>query len=121
MSVPEPDSQRSVASDAAQAGAPGGVAGLSRWPHFILALLAVCGSLVDLRGAGVPADATPGIRSWEVRPGPGAKAGFTLLSPASTGVWFTNLLRGDLALTNAVAHNGSGVALGDVDGDGWQD
>ncbi|HYV34060.1 MAG TPA: FG-GAP-like repeat-containing protein, partial [Gemmataceae bacterium] len=24
-------------------------------------------------------------------------------------------------MTNAVAHNGSGVAIGDVDGDGWQD
>jgi len=53
--------------------------------------------------------------------GPGTRAGFTLLVPAQTGVTFTNLLRGDLSLTNAVAHNGSGVAVGDVDGDGWPD
>jgi hypothetical protein len=49
------------------------------------------------------------------------RTGFTLLAPAQTGVTFTNLLRGDLALTNAVAHNGSGVAIGDADGDGWPD
>ncbi len=51
----------------------------------------------------------------------GGKAGFTLMNPTNTGVWFTNQLRGDAYLTNAVAHNGSGVAIGDVDGDGWQD
>ena len=54
-------------------------------------------------------------------PGSGGKAGFTLQDPALTGVRFTNQLGGDLALTNAVAHNGSGVAIGDIDGDGWQD
>ncbi len=49
------------------------------------------------------------------------KTGFTLMNPESTGVHFTNVLRGDAFLTNAVAHNGSGVALGDIDGDGWVD
>ncbi len=49
------------------------------------------------------------------------KTGFTLMKPEQTGVWFTNVLQGDAYLTNAVAHNGSGVALGDVDGDGWTD
>ena len=69
---------------------------------------------------GVSADSS-GVRSWDVYPGTGDRVGFTLLSPATTGVRFTNILTGDLSLTNAVAHNGSGVALGDVDGDGWQD
>src|SRR5262245_2454243 len=62
-----------------------------------------------------------GFRSTEVSPGTGGKAGFTLINPNATGVWFTNVLQGDAFLTNAVAHNGSGVAIGDVDGDGWQD
>src|SRR5438552_4496215 len=62
-----------------------------------------------------------GFRSLEVYPGTGGKPGFTLMTPTATGVWFTNLLQGDAYLTNAVAHNGSGVAIGDVDGDGWQD
>ena len=62
-----------------------------------------------------------GFRSMEVLPGTSGKAGFTLMDPKATGVWFTNELRGDAYLTNAVAHNGAGVAIGDVDGDGWQD
>lgn len=62
-----------------------------------------------------------GFRSAEVDPGTGGRAGFTLLDSRLTGVDFTNELRGDLYLTNAVAHNGAGVAIGDVDGDGWPD
>jgi hypothetical protein len=50
-----------------------------------------------------------------------ARSGFTTVPPETSGVWFTNELRGDLSLTNAVAHNGAGVAIGDVDGDGWPD
>ncbi len=62
-----------------------------------------------------------GVRSWEVKPGPSAKVGFSLMGAELTGILFTNVLGGDAYLTNAVAHNGSGVALGDVDGDGWVD
>src|SRR3989454_9978500 len=61
----------------------------------------------------------PGYRSLAVRPSSGGKPGFTLMNPQATGVWFTNVLQGDAYLTNAVAHSGSGVAIGDVDGDGW--
>jgi hypothetical protein len=43
------------------------------------------------------------------------------MAPQLTGVWFTNTLQGDAFATNAVAHNGSGLAIGDIDGDGWQD
>ena len=49
------------------------------------------------------------------------QAGFTLLSPADTGVAFTNVLAEERYLTNTMLLNGSGVALGDVDGDGWCD
>ena len=49
------------------------------------------------------------------------RTGFTTMLPAGTGVSFTNVLTGDLSLTNAVAHNGSGVAIGDVDADGQAD
>jgi hypothetical protein len=51
----------------------------------------------------------------------GGKAGFTLMPSASTGLRFTNGLRGDAFLTNVVAHNGAGLAIGDVDRDGWPD
>ncbi len=59
-----------------------------------------------------------GFRSLEVHPGAGGKAGFTLMEPTATGIWFTNTLQGEASATNAVAHNGAGVAIGDVDGDG---
>lgn len=62
-----------------------------------------------------------GVRELAVTPPPAGKPGFTRLEAAPTGVTFTNALRGDLALTNAVAHNGAGVAVGDVDGDGRPD
>jgi hypothetical protein len=61
------------------------------------------------------------FQTREVKPGPSGKTGFTLMPPEQTGVTFTNVLRGDAYLTNAVAHNGSGVAIGDVDGDGFVD
>ncbi|MDB6041224.1 MAG: Repeat protein, partial [Verrucomicrobiales bacterium] len=63
----------------------------------------------------------PGYRSSLLHPSPEGAAGFTLMNPGETGVRFTNELAGDLYLTNAVAHNGSGVAIGDVDGDGLAD
>lgn len=52
---------------------------------------------------------------------PQGKAGFTLMPPEITGVWFTNTLSPEHAAENQIRLNGSGVALGDVDGDGWCD
>jgi hypothetical protein len=49
------------------------------------------------------------------------KTGFTLLPPEMTGVAFTNHLADETSAQNRVLENGSGVALGDVDGDGWCD
>ena len=49
------------------------------------------------------------------------KAGFTLLPPSETGVHFTNVLSDAKAAENQIRLNGSGVALGDVDGDGLCD
>lgn len=49
------------------------------------------------------------------------RAGFTLLDGASTGIHFTNRLAPETAARNQVLLNGSGVALGDVDGDGLCD
>jgi hypothetical protein len=49
------------------------------------------------------------------------KTGFTLLPPEATGVRFTNQLADASSALNRILENGSGVALGDVDGDGWCD
>ncbi|MFM7554342.1 MAG: FG-GAP-like repeat-containing protein, partial [Verrucomicrobiota bacterium] len=78
---------------------------------ILLAVLAIAGLRAD----------EPGVRVTALPALTGARSGFTLMDPATTGVTFTNHLVGDAYFTNAVAHNGSGVALGDVDGDGRPD
>jgi hypothetical protein len=60
------------------------------------------------RGAILPAQA-------------GGKPGFTRMPPSQTGVTFSNVLSLDRYITNQIFLNGSGVAAGDVDGDGWCD
>src|SRR2546426_4847558 len=47
--------------------------------------------------------------------------GFTLLSGPQTGIHFTNALDDRLVMENNNFMEGSGVALGDFDGDGWCD
>ena len=49
------------------------------------------------------------------------KAGFMRLEGAQTGLLFTNQISDIRAITNRNLLSGSGVALGDVDGDGWCD
>src|SRR3954462_10108447 len=51
----------------------------------------------------------------------GAKGGFTFFLAQDTGVSFTNFLADASAEKNRILENGSGVALGDVDGDGLCD
>jgi hypothetical protein len=53
---------------------------------------------------------------------PKPHTGFTLQPGGSTGITFTNHLSESAAAAhNRILENGSGVALGDVDGDGWCD
>ena len=49
------------------------------------------------------------------------KTGFTLLPPDRTGIYFTNSLDERSSAANRVLENGSGVAVGDFDGDGRPD
>src|SRR6266496_3054941 len=89
----------------------------ARWAGGVLVVL-----LSVFKTAAAPSwSEDAGFRTLEVSPGTGGKPGFTLMKPEASGVWFTNRLQGDAYLTNAVAHNGAGVAIGDVDGDGWPD
>ena len=60
-------------------------------------------------------------RSIALAPVPDHAAGFTRLEPSQTGIVFTNLVSPWRATTNQIYLNGSGVAAGDVDGDGWCD
>lgn len=63
----------------------------------------------------------PGGRSVAIQLPAGGKSGFTQLSPSQTGVTFSNVLTLERYTTNQIFLNGSGVAAGDVDGDGWCD
>ncbi len=49
------------------------------------------------------------------------RTGFTQLAPERTRVYFTNILDDWAGATNRVLENGSGVAIGDFDGDGRPD
>ncbi len=62
-----------------------------------------------------------GFRSAAVTVPAEEKTGFTIQPPTQTGIAFTNWLAEDRYLTNQILLNGSGVAAGDVDGDGLCD
>lgn len=62
-----------------------------------------------------------GYRYASVRPGGPGRTGFDLLRPEVTGIHFTNHLTDEAIAKNRILENGSGLALGDVDGDGWCD
>ncbi|MFO1497923.1 MAG: FG-GAP-like repeat-containing protein [Verrucomicrobiota bacterium] len=62
---------------------------------------------------GRPGDAVLQLRV----PAPG-RTGFSSMAPTTTGVWFTNALSEAHAVENRIREDGSGIALGDVDGDG---
>ena len=62
-----------------------------------------------------------GYRSADLHRPSNGKTGFSLLPPDETGIRFTNQLAPSRSLTNQIYLNGSGVAAGDVDGDGWCD
>lgn len=88
---------------------------------LVLAVTALCGS------AGSPvlgADAAPaegGYRASPLAVPAEGSPGFTLLPPTATGVVFTNVLSDAGEARNRLLEIGSGVALGDVDGDGRVD
>ena len=58
---------------------------------------------------------------WRALAPAAGSVGFTLVPPADSGVTFTNHLAEASAADNRVLENGSGVALGDIDGDGLPD
>jgi hypothetical protein len=62
-----------------------------------------------------------GVRSAPLAVPAEGKPGFTPLAAAQTGLGFTNHLSDATAAVNQIRLIGSGVALGDVDGDGWCD
>lgn len=66
-------------------------------------------------------EAREGYRCRRLEPVGTGKDGFTLLLPEQTGIVFTNLLSEARTLSSQILPSGSGVAAGDVDGDGLCD
>jgi enediyne biosynthesis protein E4 len=62
-----------------------------------------------------------GYRFRELSVNPQGHTGFSLVAPDESGIDFTNVLSDAKAAENQIRLNGSGVALGDVDGDGLCD
>jgi enediyne biosynthesis protein E4 len=62
-----------------------------------------------------------GFKWAELQVPAAGKPGFTLLTPAQTGIQFTNPMDERAIAANRVLANGSGVAIGDIDHDGLQD
>lgn len=78
-------------------------------------------ALTLLAIAAPAADPPPSYRAIPLVVSPSSRAGFTRLDGAQTGLDFTNQLSPARSLTNHILLNGSGVAIGDVDGDGRPD
>lgn len=72
-------------------------------------------------GAPIEWQTLPGGRRASLVIPEQGRTGFTEISPAKSGIQFTNHLSEDRSLTNQIFLNGSGVAAGDVDGDGRVD
>ncbi|MCZ7640161.1 MAG: VCBS repeat-containing protein [Verrucomicrobia bacterium] len=74
--------------------------------------------LLPFASAAAPWETGPGYRRLALEVPPGGRPGFTTLPVPLTGVTFTNQLAQSRYLENFNLLNGSGVALGDFDGDG---
>lgn len=65
--------------------------------------------------------AIPGGRWKSLADNASGSIGFSRVDPSATGIRFTNFLSDAASATNRVLEDGSGVAVGDFNGDGQQD
>src|SRR5438309_512531 len=96
-----------------------------RWFSFE-AHCALCGGLafcigLSAEAAGLDWQQGAGFRTAALPIPATGKAGFTQVIPEATGIAFSNHLSDSAVARNRILENGSGVALGDIDGDGWCD
>jgi len=71
--------------------------------------------------ADYPWENSPGFRRVKLQPVGAGREGFTLLTAEESGIFFTNALSEGRTLASEILPSGSGVAAGDVDGDGLCD
>ena len=94
-----------------------------RWSRNLLKAVGALGlaALADARASDGVWREIPGGRLRPLDVPTGNRSGFTRMPTASTGVAMTNTVGEASMANNRILENGSGVALGDVDGDGWCD
>src|SRR5262249_26342111 len=94
---------------------------VSRASQLLSQLVALATSFAALVSAGIDWQLQDGQRRAPFTIPAGGKVGFTEMAVAITGITFTNRLSEERSLTNQIFLNGSGVAAGDIDGDGLCD
>jgi hypothetical protein len=92
------------------------------WAHFSARFGVVClilnYNISPVFGAEFRWESAAGYRRAPLAVPESGHDGFTLMSPAETGISFTNRVAEDRIVASQILPNGSGVAAGDVDGDG---
>jgi hypothetical protein len=81
----------------------------------------IAGLILVIKGSALEWEKTGSARFARVLPIGSGKAGFTAIAPEQSGIYFTNGITEERGLTNQIYYSGSGVAAGDIDGDGWVD
>jgi hypothetical protein len=89
--------------------------------RFLALGLVVLVSNLTVRAGGLEWQTIAGGRRARLAVPTSGKTGFTLMTAAQTEIRFTNALDDRLVMENNNFMEGSGVALGDFDGDGWCD
>ena len=89
---------------------------MSLTQSWVVAVLAT--SLLGNPGWAADWTTGPGFRSIAVSPAASSRLGFVRIEPGRSGVVFSNQLSNAAILKNRILENGSGVTLGDIDGDG---
>ncbi len=88
--------------------------------HILLLVMLGCFSW-RATGADYKWEDGPNFRRVKLHPNGAGKDGFTQLSPQETQIHFANTLSEERTLSSQILPSGSGVAAGDVDGDGLCD
>src|SRR6266478_2552851 len=90
-------------------------------PLMAIAAFLLLTNKTSAAGAALNWQTGPGYRCRELPVPTTGKTGFTLLPPETTAIFFTNFISDQRSVTNRNLLSGSGVAFGDVDGDGLCD
>src|SRR5688572_4186507 len=94
---------------------------MSPTSRVIRTVLTMLAAVSAASAASLPWTGAPQGRSASVMVSGAGRPGFTLLQGSETGIRFTNRLSDAAVTENQILLIGSGVALGDVDGDGLCD